>query len=156
MSVTDNHEVNKTIHEEVIYPGHEKRTQSELFAKNKHHLVAELDTPCWICGGKVNREVHHLIEWSLFPAIDPKKMLEAFKFFDFYGYTKKDPNTLPDSPDDIRNLVVLCEKHHRGVDNGVHDLSFPIWIALKCLKEGIDITNQVQVVKDADDKLKNK
>ncbi len=153
MSIDNNHEVTRTLHEDIIYPAHEKRTESELFAKNKRILVHEKDTPCWICGSKENREVHHLIEWSLFPAIDPQKMLEILRFFDFYGYTKADPNTIPETPDDIRNLLVLCETHHRGVDNGVHDLTLPIWLALKVKKDDINITEQVEVVKKADKKL---
>lgn len=152
MPVNETHEDKVTLHEDIIYPAHEKRTESELFRENKKKLVEHLDTPCWICGSKENREVHHLIEWSLFPAIDPEKMLLVLKFFDFYGYSKND-DSIPQSPDDIRNLVVLCETHHRGVDNGVHAITFPIWIALKCKKEGIEITKQIKVIQEADKKL---
>lgn len=153
MPVNEDHEVTKTLHEDVIYPAHEKRTESSLFRENKEYLVAKLDTPCFICGSKENREVHHIFEWSTFPALDPKKMQNVLKIFDFYGYSKDDPHSPITSPDDKRNLVVLCELHHRGEDNGVHAITFPIWIALSALKPGVSLTKQIKVIQEADKKL---
>lgn len=146
------HEVKRTIVEEVEYPDHADRTTSEEFAKNRREMVENDDTPCWICGSRKNREVHHFFEWSLFPAIDPTKMKIVLKMLDPYGYSKADDSDIT-SPDDKRNLLVLCEDHHRGRNNGVHALTFPIWLAQKCVKDGIDITPEVQVIQEADKKL---
>lgn len=49
-----------------------------------------------------------------------------------------------ESPDDIRNLLVLCETHHRGVDTGVHKLTFPIWLPQRAAQQGQEITEPVK------------
>jgi hypothetical protein len=33
-----------------MYPPHDPRKASPEYAKTHHHLVVELDEPCWICG----------------------------------------------------------------------------------------------------------
>lgn len=59
-----------------------------------------------------------------------------------------------ESPDDIRNLVVLCETHHRGVNKGVHDLTMPIWFPQRAVKAGVEITKAIEHVKGKDSALK--
>ena len=81
------HEMKRTITEFIVIPDHEKRTGSSLFAKNKRTLVKQLDLPCWVCGSRDAREVHHLHEWSLWNALDPEKVLDTLHIFDPYGYT---------------------------------------------------------------------
>ena len=158
------HEMKHSITEFIVMPDHEKRTESSLFAKNKRTLVKQLDLPCWVCGSRDAREVHHLHEWSLWNALDPEKVLDTLHIFDPYGYTHNMGEKDIESPDDIRNLLVLCGHcdidgipvaggHHRGVDAGIHDLTFPTWIAQRATKAGMSITKAIQHVKTLDSKL---
>lgn len=163
-AVTQDHLQARTFHEEVTFPGHEQRKESAEFARNKRLLVKQLDVGCWICGSRDAREVHHLHEWSLWPALDPAKVLDTLHVFDPYGYTHKMGEQPIDSPDDIRNLVVLCGVHtvdgvtipgghHRGVNLGVHDLTMPTWLALRATRPGVSITRAIAHAKGEDKKL---
>jgi hypothetical protein len=44
------------------------------------------------------------------------------------------------TPDDVRNLVVLCQQHHRDKGVGIHMISFPVWIGMAALKKGGTLT----------------
>lgn len=148
------HIVSRTIQEFIAYPDHAKRTESAEFRANKRRLVTQLDAPCWTCSSREGREVHHIHEWSLWEALDPKKVLDTLHAFDPYGYTHAAGDKPIESPDDIRNLVVLCEKCHRGENQGVHDLTMPIWVAQRAVKDGMDITQAIEHVKAIDEGLK--
>jgi hypothetical protein len=160
------HEQKHTITEFIEYPDHEARTESAEFRKNKRILVKQLDLPCWTCGSRDHREVHHLHEWALWGALDAEKVLDTLHQFDPYGFTHKMGEQPIESPDDIRNLLVLCGHHttlageeipgghHRGVDLGIHDLTFPIWLALHSAKDGVELTKAVSHVKAKDAELK--
>lgn len=163
--MTKEHEQKHTITEFIDYPDHEKRTESSEFRKNKRILTRQLDLGCWVCGSRENREVHHLHEWALWDALDPEKVLDTLHVFDPYGFTHHGGDKPIETPDDIRNLLVLCGHHevngvpvpgghHRGNDLGVHDLTFPIWVAQRAVKDGISITKAIGHVKDKDEKLK--
>jgi hypothetical protein len=138
--MTAAHEQRETLHEDVLYPEHVQRTESEEFRRNKRVLIRKLDLPCWVSGSREKREVHHIFEWSLWPSLDPERVLDALHAFDPYGFTARDPETPITSPDDIRNLLVLSEKFHRGIGTGVHKISFPIWLPQRAVKPGVEIT----------------
>jgi 5-methylcytosine-specific restriction endonuclease McrA len=138
--MTTAHEQTDTIREEVLYPEHVQRTESEEFRRNKLRLVRKLDLGCWVCGSRDKREVHHIHEWSLAPSLDMSKALDTLHCFDPYGFTAHDPETPLSGPDDLRNLLVLCETCHRGADAGVHRLTYPIWVARRAAKPGVQIT----------------
>jgi hypothetical protein len=138
--ITPAHEQRETLQEDVLYPEHVQRTESAEFTRNKHRLVRKLDLPCWVCGSREKREVHHLHEWSLAPALDMAKALDTLHCIDPYGFTAHDPDTPLSGPDDIRNLLVLCEEHHRGAGTGVHRISWPIWLPQRAVKPGVQIT----------------
>lgn len=140
IKVTFAHEQDETLHQIVLYPEHAQRTESEEFRRNKHELVHGRDEPCWISGSREKREVHHFFEWSLWNSLDPVKVLEVLKMLNPYGYPEADYEKPIESPDDIRNLVVLSEEYHRGPYKGVHMITFPIWIAQKAVKDGVQIT----------------
>lgn len=148
------HEESRTIHEFIEYPDHAARTESAEFRANKRRLVRQLDLGCWICGSKEAREVHHIHEWSLWLALDPERVLDSLHAFDPYGYTHAGGDKPIESPDDVRNLVVLCEKHHRGINSGVHDLTMPIFFPQRAVKEGHSITKAIEHVKSKDESLK--
>lgn len=148
---TPAHEQDDTIREAVEYPEHVQRSASAEFERNRRLLLKQLDLPCWICGSRDSREVHHLHEWALWPCLDPDKVLDTLHVFDPYGFTHKMGEQPVASPDDVRNCLVLCGHcelagvpvpggHHRGVDAGIHRLTFPIWVAQRAAKPGVSIT----------------
>lgn len=161
------HDEKHSITEYIAYPDHEKRTESPEFVKNKRILVKQLDLPCFICGNRDSREVHHIHEWALWGALDHEKVLDTLHIFDPYGFTHQKGDQPILSPDDIRNLLVLCGHcevngtdvpggHHRGVSTGIHEMTFPIWIAQRAVKAGLSITKAVQHVQAIDKKLSGK
>jgi hypothetical protein len=123
-TVKGEHFVHESIEIDIFYPDHPPRTESKLFARTKHHLVAVLDTPCWVCGCKEKREVHHFhAEWADSDGIDWEKMKVNHPDFDWSTFKEAS-----DFIDSQYNMMVLCEKHHRGKDHGIHMLPYPIWI----------------------------
>ncbi|HDR9065464.1 TPA: hypothetical protein ACU967_002221 [Burkholderia contaminans] len=123
MQIVHEHEQRETIVIDRFYPDHPPRTESALFRRTKHHLVHVLDTPCYVCGTKEGREVHHFhAEWADANGIDWKKMRRLHPAFDWSSY--REPSDFIDSE---YNMMVLCEKHHRGKDHGIHLLPFPLW-----------------------------
>jgi hypothetical protein len=152
MSDVAAHEQRETFTEVEIYPEHAQRTESAEFGRNKRLLVKQLDLPCFICGSREAREVHHFIcEWALADVADWDKVLDFAHVFDPYGFTRKAP---PEEP------MVLCGTHtldgvpipgghHRGIDIGIHRMTFPIWVAQKIVKDGVAVTAVIQKVVDA-------
>jgi hypothetical protein len=125
------HTQTETIHFSINYPDHAPRTESALFRKTKRHLVHDLDTPCWVCGTKEKREVHHFhIEWADSEGVDWEKMRALHPAFEWSTF--KEPADFVDSE---YNMRVLCEKHHRGVNHGIHMLPYPMWIAQKVMRD---------------------
>jgi hypothetical protein len=157
----------RTITEYISIPEHDDRTASYEFKENRKKLIYNRAIGCYICGSQNKQEAHHILEWSLWNALDPVKALNVLKLFDFHGYAKLDPDTPLTTPDDIRNLVLLCGEyttpegkvvmggHHRGFNFGIHELTFPIWLAQKAVKDGLSITNAIEKIKQLDSNLVN-
>jgi hypothetical protein len=139
-----------TFEEQYWLPAHNERRESSLFRRNKKFIRDKCGTPCWVCGSQENREVHHVFEWAFWNAMDPRKLTNILKAIEFYDedYVSKakKPDMLRDrieeaakskpvidTPDDIRNLVVFCRKHHRLKLTGVHVMTFPIWLAMAAI-----------------------
>ena len=145
MSETAAHEVKETLTIDVEYPEHAQRTESAEFGHNKRTLVTKLDTPCFCCGSKEHREVHHfLIEWAEWDNADPAKVLQKMHQMDIYGYAAQLGDKAVESPDDIRNLVVICATCHRGAGTGIHLVPFPNWISQVVAKDGVQILKPVK------------
>ncbi len=158
----------RTLTEEVLVADHPPRKASAEFERNRVLLLVQNGKRCWICDqpGQPGAplEVHHLHEWSLWPSLDPAKVLQTLHCFDPYGYTEKLGDAPIDSPDDIRNLLVLCASceiegkaiaggHHRGVDAGVHAVTWPIWLAQRAVRAGVSVTEALTSAKAADPAL---
>jgi hypothetical protein len=140
MKDTPEHEQIETLRIDVEYPEHAQRTESAEFAMNKRTLVTKLDTPCFCCGGKDHREVHHwCIEWAEWANADPAKVHQKIHQMDIYGYAAQFGDKPITSPDDIRNLVVICAKCHRGAGLGIHLVPFPNWISQVVARDGVTI-----------------
>lgn len=134
------HEQRETLTIDIEYPDHAQRTESPEFAANKRTLVTKLDTPCFCCGGKEHREVHHFIcEYAEADWADWDKVFKLVHHFDIYGFAAQLGDKPITSPDDIRNLVVICAKCHRGRGTGIHLVPFPNWIAQVMVRDGIDV-----------------
>lgn len=124
MSVENEHEQRETIEIDLFYPDHPPRTESALFRRTKHHLINVLDTPCWVCGTKKDREVHHFhAEWADSEGIDWDKMRALHPNFPWSTFSEAS-----DFIDSEYNMRVLCAKHHRGKNHGIHWLPYPIFL----------------------------
>jgi HNH endonuclease len=152
-----------TFEEQYWIPAHNKRRESKLFRDNKRFIRDECGAPCWICGVKADLEVHHVFEWSFWNALDPKKVtniLNAIEFYDDdYVNRADDAEKLKkrlselaktkkylDTPDDARNLVVLCREHHRLKYTGIHSVSFPLWLAVAAIPAGGGVLSREQLL----------
>jgi hypothetical protein len=122
--VAHEHFQREQIEIDVYYPDHPPRTESALFRKTKHRLIAVLDTPCWVCRTKEGREVHHFhAEWADSEGIDWDRMRAVHPGFDWSTF--KEPSDFIDSE---YNMRVLCAKHHRGKGHGIHMMDYPHWV----------------------------
>ena len=137
--IVKEHIANKLLKETVIIPNHAERTESEQFNLTKKKLKEDNHNECWICGSKDDLNVHHFcLEWCFEENADFDKLKEVCEIFDIYGYSKQMKDIPITSVDDIRNMMVLCRKHHmdysNGCKNGIHDISFPVWLYQKICK----------------------
>ncbi len=121
------HEVTETLTVDIYYPDHTQRVQSGLFTKTKHELIDVRKTTCWICDTLDQLEVHHFhVEWAMSDAIDWDKMKTLHPNFDWSTF--KTPTDFVDSE---YNMMVLCQKHHRHKDYGIHMIPYPVWVVQK-------------------------
>lgn len=128
-------ELHRTLAEDIFYPPHEPRKASAEYKRVHHHLVNELDEPCWICGirhsdvvklptaeqRKWQLETHHdECEWAAANGVDLAKIVK-----DFPDLT--DEAKLRHWLDSEGNMLVLCATHHRGARTGIHSITYPAW-----------------------------
>lgn len=152
-----------TFEQEYWIPAHNKRRESSLFRRNKKFIRDECGSPCWVCGSNKQREVHHIFEWSMWNAMDPRKVTNILNAIEFYDddYTSRATDVeklrakvievskekpIIDTPDDIRNLVVICRKHHRLKHTGIHTISFPIWLAMSAIPAEGGVLSREQIL----------
>lgn len=143
------HAVTRRLMETIAYPEHDPRTESEEYKRVHHHLVVELDEPCWICGvrnstlrdpeknprGAKQMETHHYhVEWALANAIDPAKILA-----DFPDLGAADAEHLRQWLDSEGQMLVLCDTCHRHPLYGIHSITYPAWVAQRWLRQDWDL-----------------
>lgn len=139
------HVVTRQLLENVWYPDHDPRTASSKYKKVHHHLVYEIDEPCWICGIRQSQlprgehmETHHQhVEWALVNSMDPEKIIK-----DFPEMGEASSINLRNWLDGEGNMLVLCEAHHRHVLTGVHSITYPIWQAQRWQFDNINLIPQ--------------
>lgn len=139
-----------------ITPPHAPRVETEIYKKAHTYLVYTQDTPCLVCGvshstlhdpqknryGSKALETHHYpIERSLMNACDIAKVHKRFP-------QVIDTQTFEAFIDSAANLVVLCDVHHRSMEQGIHHLLVQDFMVLPFLKD------HYQVVATAQDKDK--
>ena len=163
MDKIDTHPQIRTLFECVITPEHEKRVESPEFKKSKKRLKQDGHFYCWVCGSVEKLQVHHYAaEWSLAQTVDFKKLKSFCEEWDPYGYGKLLKNIPMTSVDDIRNMLVLCQTHHTGVDHennesgtGIHSLTFPAFIIQKICKDDWNPIPEIgETIKDVVDDIK--
>ncbi len=122
-TIPGEHELTETLKVDVYYPDHQERTASPQFERARRHLIDELDTPCFICGSKENREAHHfIVEWAYSEAVDWDKMRLFYPNFDWANFKEPEDFVSAES-----SLMILCHEHHLSPDHGIHALPYPIW-----------------------------
>ena len=128
------HEQRLTLHCDYWIPDHaEPRTASPTYVKARHHIINVLDTPCWVCGSKEQRETHHThIEHCFAEAVDWAKVAADFPNFDWQSFDPSHPETWLDSE---QNLRVYCKLHHTG-PRGVHTNPYPDFVVQRYLRDG--------------------
>lgn len=142
--------VHVTAESVVVYemtPPHLPRTQTPMYVKSHKYLVETQDKPCVVCGvrnstlsdaaqnkfGASTLETHHYpVERSLLEACDPNKVHLAFP-------EVIDQETLEAFVDSPRNLIVLCDVHHRSVQQGIHHLLVQDYAILPFLYDNYQI-----------------
>jgi hypothetical protein len=128
-------------------PGHDVRIDTPTYRASHKLLIEKLDQHCIVCGvsnstlkdpavNKFNAtimETHHFpIERSLMNACDPTKVHETFP-----GVV--DQVTLEAFIDTPANLIVLCDVHHRSVEQGIHHLLAQDFAVLPYLYDGYQV-----------------
>jgi hypothetical protein len=98
--------LHRLLDENVAYPPHEPRTESPTYRRTHHHLIYDLDAPCWICGIRHTQggqmETHHFrFEWASQFGLDLEKVAA-----DFPDLTDRDK--LAEWVDSEGNMLVLC------------------------------------------------
>lgn len=146
--VTDTHEEKNTFQVDVYLPGHERRKATALFERSRQHLLEREGGRCWVCGCTAEEtghpiEAHHYpIERSFAEMIDwspGSQIRKDFPNFGWGSFDESDPYTFVD--DMNVNGRLLCKAHHIGVDEGVHCLPEPVWLAQRYGKEGYQFSS---------------
>jgi hypothetical protein len=138
-----------------LTPPHPPRVETAAYRAAHKRLTEVLDAPCIVCGvrkstlhdASLNKfgasaiETHHWpIERSLIDACDPVKVGEKFS-------EVTDHASLLLFVDSERNLMVLCDVHHRSLEQGIHHLLCQDFAILPYLFDGYQV---VASVKDRD------
>lgn len=146
------HVVTRRLTETIYYEEHDPRKASEEYKKVHHHLVYELDEPCWICGvrnstlgdpaqnpkGAKQIETHHwVVEWALANSVDP-----ALVMADFPAMGAADEPHLREWLDSEGNMLVLCDVDHRHGLEGIHMVTYPAWVVQR-YKDNHDVTKPI-------------
>jgi len=158
------HVVKRTISEVVITPDHGDTRDTAEMRKSKKRLREDGHYKCLVCGGTDDLQVHHHgCEYSLEGICDFELLKEYCETHDIYGYGKLMKNIPITSIDDIRNCMVLDQKHHTGVDHatggtgtGIHQMTGPIFNIQMIAKKGyMPIPQDGQSIADVQEALKD-
>lgn len=144
--LTPAHWERRTLHDFVLDPDHVARAESPAFRAAKERLHADGHYRCWVCGSSDSLQVHHLgCEWMFANVVDFAKLQRVLLAFDPYGYSAAMRDATITSVDDVRNMLVVCQSHHTGVNHqdggggtGIHALTFSSWVIQACAREDAD------------------
>lgn len=132
------HDEKHTLHEVVVTPTHGMR-DTAAFHKSVQRLREDGHYKCFVCKTGEHLQVHHISEFSFENIVDFNKLKEFLLKFDPYGYSALLKNQPITSIDDVRNMLVLCQEHHTGIDKadggsgiGIHGITFPVFV-IQCV-----------------------
>lgn len=163
--MTAEHVEHRVLHDFAIDPDHVERSESAEFRSAKERLRQDGHYQCWVasCRSTEHLQVHHLgAEWMFANVVDFERLKAFLEAFDPYGYSKLLRNKPIESVDDIRNMLVLCQPHHTGVDHedgnggtGIHSVTFPTW-ASQCVTVdgGNPVPQQGETFSQAESRIK--
>jgi hypothetical protein len=148
--------VKETLSYSIHYPSHPPRENTPLYNHNQKLLCEINDIPCLICGrnrktNQAQTEAHHLMRHSSMNSIDwiefGRKAQSIYHMqtgicigagFD-WTEVAKNPSLFVDSPS---NLLILCQEHHRGSHEGIHNLPMPDWLLQIAPKQGFQVLDK--------------
>ena len=125
------HEQTLTIKVDVFIPDHPDRTTSPVFARTRKKLIEDNpNAKCAVDNGHCDHdhplELHHQhVEWCDSNGVDWRKVAVLIPEFDWMTFDPEHPEDFIDS--EWNANLVLCKKHHTGVDHGIHCLPGPTW-----------------------------
>lgn len=133
----------------VYDPEHAQRVTTPLFTKTRDEVLKS-ESLCWLCGNPASvvgsLELHHCNVERMFAEIMDWQLLKAAAMDGELGWTHNQrlenknwdwDAFLAASPFDpyayVDNMhlngLPLCKKHHTGVDEGIHGMDFPRYLA---------------------------
>lgn len=133
----------RTLHELAHYPEHAPRESDpnyHIFNAARHHLIDVLGVGCWIggatkaqiaaglpkdhrCYGATQLEAHHAVaEFAGLNEVDWQKVAR-----DFPQLGVHDDESFLKAAESEGGLMILCSKHHRGPQTGIHSITYPVW-----------------------------
>ena len=142
------HEQTQRLVVTVAFPEHEPRHRSEEFVASRHHLIDELGVGCWIggatkadlekglpanhrCFGATQLEAHHdMAEWAEWNGLDWHKYAQDFPTLGIH-----DDASFRAAAESENGLLILCDKHHRAKNHGIHMTDYPSWKADRYAKD---------------------
>lgn len=128
------HEEDLTLHIAVMLPGHDDRVDTPEFVHTRHTMVAVKDLPCYYCGSKEQRQVHHYhIERCLAERIEwgPDSQLRK----DFPNFDWANAKSIYDFVDSEENCRVICQPCHTGRDLSIHFTPYPLFAAIRYMTQ---------------------
>lgn len=158
---TSAHVEKETLAVDVNIPEHDARVTTALFSHTRLALIAREGGRCFVCerteaeSGAPLEAHHHPIErclaedidWTLV-ALDCRAGVVAFTIgqrqaMQAFDWSSFDPQHWEVFVDDMTvNGLLLCKDHHTGLDEGIHTLPGPIWLAQRYAKEGIKFNSR--------------
>lgn len=135
----DPHSQSETHQTQVNVPDHVKRTASRLFETTRKALIKR-DGGCFICGGVKELEAHHHpVEWSFAMMVDfspASRIRKDFPLFDWAAFDSAGDNPYSFVDNMLHNGLLLCKTHHIKVNQGIHAMPYPLWVAQRYGREG--------------------
>ncbi len=161
--ITEAHTQKKTIVQMVNIPAHKRRVETDEYKAVRYRLIVEEDRPCLVCGvrnstlddpeqnpyGAKMLQCHHrVVEWSLANCIDLAKfnarIVATYRARGIPGYEHDftQQQMLDWIDHDERNLWPLCDRHHVGIETGIHSLEYAVWSVQDLLLPGYQLTSR--------------
>ena len=156
--MTNAHDEVETLKVDVKIPEHADRVTTATFSKTRQKLLDREGGRCWVCNRTAEEaghplEAHHNpiercfaedIDFSLVAQEAKAGHLgpyaQAFDWDSLLATNPFDPYAFVD--DMTVNGLLLCKDHHTVGNEGIHTLPYPIFVAQRYAKEGVQFTDK--------------